>query len=77
MDEAAWKKKLGDGAAELGVPLDESQVDRLWRLGNLLRERNEQVNLTSIVSPASATEIVAPCTEVTSPMSASCCASSD
>ena len=51
MEEATWKEKLSAGAAELGVPLDESQVDQLWRLGVLLRERNEQVNLTSIVSP--------------------------
>jgi len=51
VDETAWKKKLADGAAELEVSLDESQVDKLWRLGSLLRERNEQVNLTSIVSP--------------------------
>ena len=51
VDETAWKEKLAAGAAELGVSLDESQVDKLWRLGLLLRERNEQVNLTSIVSP--------------------------
>ena len=51
MEEGVWKEKLAAGAAELKVPLDESQVDKLWRLGLLLRERNEQVNLTSIVSP--------------------------
>jgi 16S rRNA (guanine527-N7)-methyltransferase len=50
-DEPAWKAKLSAGAAELKVPLDDGQVDKLWRLGLLLRERNEHVNLTSIVSP--------------------------
>ena len=33
------------------MSLDDAQLDKLWRLGLLLRERNEQVNLTSIVSP--------------------------
>jgi 16S rRNA (guanine527-N7)-methyltransferase len=51
LDEAGWKSGLTAGAAELKTPLDEAQVDKLWRLGNLLRERNEHVNLTSIVSP--------------------------
>jgi 16S rRNA (guanine527-N7)-methyltransferase len=51
LDEAGWKAKLAAGAAELSVPLDDTQADKLWRLGLLLRERNEQVNLTSIVSP--------------------------
>jgi len=50
-DEPAWKAKLAAGAKELKVPLDEAQIDKLWRLGLLLRERNEHVNLTSIVSP--------------------------
>jgi 16S rRNA (guanine527-N7)-methyltransferase len=49
--EAAWKKRLDDGAAEMGVSLDQAQVDLLWRYGVMLRERNAQVNLTSIVSP--------------------------
>lgn len=51
LDEAGWKAGLTAGATELKTPLDEAQVDKLWRLGNLLRERNEHVNLTSIVSP--------------------------
>jgi len=51
LDEAGWKARLVAGAAELKAPLDEAQADTLWRLGNLLRERNEFVNLTSIVSP--------------------------
>lgn len=50
-DEAGWKAKLSAGAAELKVLLDDAQVDKLWRLGIMLRERNEHVNLTSIVSP--------------------------
>jgi 16S rRNA (guanine527-N7)-methyltransferase len=51
LDEPTWKSRLEAGAAELGVTLGEAQVDLLWRYGNLLRERNEHVNLTSIVSP--------------------------
>jgi 16S rRNA (guanine527-N7)-methyltransferase len=51
LDEKTWKQRLSEGAAEMGVPLDESQRDLLWRYGQLLRERNEHVNLTSIVSP--------------------------
>ncbi|HUQ11577.1 MAG TPA: 16S rRNA (guanine(527)-N(7))-methyltransferase RsmG [Steroidobacteraceae bacterium] len=51
LDEAAWKRRLDDGALEMGVQLDESQVEVLWRYGVMLRERNEHVNLTSIVSP--------------------------
>jgi 16S rRNA (guanine527-N7)-methyltransferase len=51
LDENTWKRRLDDGAAAMGVQLDESQVDLLWRYGVMLRERNEHVNLTSIVSP--------------------------
>ena len=51
LGEAAWKQRLDEGAAELGVRLDESQLDALWRYGVMLRERNQHVNLTSIVSP--------------------------
>ena len=51
LDEATWKRRLSDGAAELGVPLDPAQLDVLWRYGLLLRERNAQLNLTSIESP--------------------------
>jgi 16S rRNA (guanine527-N7)-methyltransferase len=49
--EAAWKRRLDEGANELGIDLDESQLDTLWRYAQMLRERNEHVNLTSIVSP--------------------------
>ena len=51
LDEATWKRRLDDGAKEMGVELDDASVDTLWRFGCLLRERNEHVNLTSIVSP--------------------------
>lgn len=51
MDEAAWKRRLEDGAAELGVPLDAAKLELLWRYGQMLRERNAHMNLTSIVSP--------------------------
>jgi 16S rRNA (guanine527-N7)-methyltransferase len=50
LDEAGWKVQLRSGAAELRVELDSSQQDLLWRYGIMLRERNEHVNLTSIVS---------------------------
>jgi 16S rRNA (guanine527-N7)-methyltransferase len=50
LDEASWKARLDSGANELGVDLDQSQLDLLWRYGHMLRERNEHVNLTSIVS---------------------------
>jgi 16S rRNA (guanine527-N7)-methyltransferase len=51
LGETAWKQRLDDGAAAMGVRLDEAQVDLLWRYGVMLRERNAHVNLTSIVSP--------------------------
>lgn len=50
-DERAWKARLDAGGRELGIELDASQLDLLWRYARLLRERNEHVNLTSIVSP--------------------------
>jgi 16S rRNA (guanine527-N7)-methyltransferase len=51
LDEAGWKARLGAGVHQLGFDLDPSQLDLLWRYGAMLRERNEHVNLTSIVSP--------------------------
>ena len=42
-DEATWKRRLDDGAREMGVKLDESLLDTLWRYGYLLRERNQPV----------------------------------
>jgi 16S rRNA (guanine527-N7)-methyltransferase len=50
LDEAAWKSRLDAGANEIGFDLDQSQLDTLWRYGQMLRERNAHVNLTSIVS---------------------------
>jgi 16S rRNA (guanine527-N7)-methyltransferase len=51
LGEAAWKRRLDEGANEIGVDLDASQLYTLWRYAQMLRERNEHVNLTSIVSP--------------------------
>jgi len=51
LDEAGWKARLDAGANELGVDLDQSQLDTLWRYAHMLRERNAHVNLTSIDSP--------------------------
>jgi 16S rRNA (guanine527-N7)-methyltransferase len=51
LGEVAWKRRLDDGSAELGARLGKSQLDVLWRFGEMLRERNQHVNLTSIVSP--------------------------
>jgi len=50
LDERAWKARLDDGGKQLGIDLDQSQLDLLWQFAHLLRERNEHVNLTSIVS---------------------------
>jgi len=50
LDQATWKSRLGTGGKELGVDLDQSQIDLLWRFACMLRERNEHVNLTSISS---------------------------
>ena len=49
--EAEWERRLDAGANEIGLDLDESQLHVLWRYAAKLRERNEHVNLTSIVSP--------------------------
>ena len=50
LDERAWKARLDAGGNELGVDLDQSKLDLLWQYTLLLRERNQHVNLTSIVS---------------------------
>lgn len=50
LDERAWKARLDAGANQLGIDLDQSQLELLWQYAQLLRERNEHVNLTSIVS---------------------------
>jgi 16S rRNA (guanine527-N7)-methyltransferase len=46
-----WMDRLDSAANEMGIDLDESQLDVLWRYGVMLRERNEHVNLTSVTSP--------------------------
>lgn len=46
-----WMERLDSAAREMGIDLDESQLDVLWRYGVMLRERNEHVNLTSVTSP--------------------------
>ena len=50
LDERTWKARLDDGGKQLGVDLDQSQLDLLWQFALLLRERNQHVNLTFIVS---------------------------
>jgi 16S rRNA (guanine527-N7)-methyltransferase len=50
IDEVTWKKRLDDGAREMGVELDESQVEVLWRYAHAARH-NKREPLTSIVSP--------------------------
>jgi len=50
VDETGWKTRLDAGGNEIGIDLDQSQLDLLWRYAQLLRERNAHVNLTSIVS---------------------------
>ncbi len=51
LDDVTWKARLISGARELGVELDESQADILWRYGVKMLEFNEHVNLTTIVTP--------------------------
>ncbi len=43
--------KLASGAAELGITLDDSQLERFESLTDLLLEWNEKLNLTSITDP--------------------------
>jgi len=49
-DERGWKTRLDAGGNEIGIDLDQSQLDLLWQYTQMLRERNAHVNLTSIVS---------------------------
>jgi 16S rRNA (guanine527-N7)-methyltransferase len=49
-DQKEWCDRLDAGAKQLGVELDASQCELLWRYAHMLRERNEHVNLTSITS---------------------------
>jgi len=41
-----------EGAASLGVPLDDSQLDQFCRLRDVLLDANTRVNLTAITDPA-------------------------
>ena len=50
LDERTWKTRLDAGGNEIGIDLDQSQLDLLWQYAQMLRERNAHVNLTSIVS---------------------------
>ena len=49
-DQKEWCDRLDAGAKQMGVELDASQCEILWRYAHMLRERNEHVNLTSITS---------------------------
>lgn len=49
--QRGWTRELDTRANQIGVDLDESQLDTLWRYGVMLRERNEHVNLTSVTTP--------------------------
>jgi len=49
-DQRGWKTRLDAGGNEIGIDLDQSQLDLLWQYAQMLRERNAHVNLTSIVS---------------------------
>lgn len=46
-----WGTRLDELANEIGIDLDESQIEVLWQYGRLMCERNEHINLTSITSP--------------------------
>jgi 16S rRNA (guanine527-N7)-methyltransferase len=48
--EAGWIASLASGARELGLELTPRQLAQLWQLANLLRERNQVLNLTSVDS---------------------------
>jgi 16S rRNA (guanine527-N7)-methyltransferase len=49
-DERSWKNRLDAGGNQIGIDLDQSQLELLWQYAQMLRERNAHVNLTSIVS---------------------------
>ena len=47
-DESVLRLQLGEGAAALGIPLDESAIARFVRFAHLLHEANQRQNLTRI-----------------------------
>ena len=49
-DRKEWCDRLEAGAKQLGVALDPAQCEVLRSYAQMLRERNEHVNLTSITS---------------------------
>ena len=50
LTNGAGRRESTAGGKELGIDLDQSQLEILWRYAHMLRERNAHVNLTSIVS---------------------------
>ncbi|HZS37008.1 MAG TPA: 16S rRNA (guanine(527)-N(7))-methyltransferase RsmG [Polyangia bacterium] len=49
--QGATKRRLAEGAARLGVPLDEGALAKLDRYLGLLLRWNQRINLTAIVEP--------------------------
>ena len=45
------RTRLARGAGELGLTLDEAQLEKMLALNELVREWNEKINLTSITDP--------------------------
>ncbi len=50
MDAADWQGRLVAGARQLGLELQAAQIEQLWHLARMLRERNQVMNLTSVDS---------------------------
>ncbi|HPF28079.1 MAG TPA: 16S rRNA (guanine(527)-N(7))-methyltransferase RsmG [Steroidobacteraceae bacterium] len=49
-DAADWQARLVAGAGQLGLELRAAQIEQLWQLAGMLRERNRVMNLTSVDS---------------------------
>jgi 16S rRNA (guanine527-N7)-methyltransferase len=54
--EAATMRRLREGAASLGVALDEEQLGRLARYQEVLSTWNARINLTAVTDPAEVVE---------------------
>ena len=54
--DAATTQLLVDGAARVGVPLDEAQVEKLARYVSLLQTWNRKINLTAITDARAVVE---------------------